>query len=160
MTEERAFNWDDEYTEVEDSFQIVPPGDYDFTIVDFERAQFDGSDKMPPCKMAKITYEVKTPDGKTGRIRQNLFLHTKSLWMLTNFACAVGMMTRGDGTFHIKWNQLVGATGRMQVSIRSYKGKDYNEVKKFYDKTPQAQPVPQHVQGSEAQRPTYTQGAF
>ena len=55
MTEERAFSWDDEFTEVEDSFQIVPPGDYDFTIVDFERAHFDGSDKMPPCPIARIS---------------------------------------------------------------------------------------------------------
>lgn len=63
MAEERAFSWDDEYTEVEDSFQTVPAGDYDFTIVDFERARFEGSDKMPACPMAKITYEVQTPDG-------------------------------------------------------------------------------------------------
>ena len=154
MTEERAFSWDDEYTEVEDSFQIVPPGDYDFTIVDFERSRFEGSDKMPACPMAKITYEVQTPDGTKGRIRQNLFLHSKSQWQLTNFACAIGMMKRGDGHFRIKWNQLIGATGRMQVSVRPYKGKDYNDIKKFYDKA-----VPQ-PQGSEAQRPTYTQGAF
>lgn len=158
MTEERAFSWDDEFTEVEDSFQIVPPGDYDFTIVDFERAHFDGSDKMPACPMAKLTYEVQTPDGTKGRIRQNLFLHSKSEWQLTNFACAVGMMQRGDGHFRIAWNQLIGATGRMQVSVRKYNGKDYNDVKRFYDKT--AAPKTSQPQSQPAQRPAYTQGAF
>lgn len=154
MTEERAFSWDDEYTEVEDSFQIVPPGDYDFTIVDFERARFEGSDKMPACPMAKITYEVQTADGTKGRIRQNLFLHSKSQWQLTNFACAIGMMERGDGHFKIAWNQLIGATGRMQVSVRKYNNKDYNDVKRFYDKG-----TPNPIAQTE-QRPSYTQGAF
>lgn len=49
MTEERAFSWDDEFTEVEDSFQIVPPGDYDFTIVDFERAHLTAATR---CRLA------------------------------------------------------------------------------------------------------------
>ena len=136
MTEEKVFSWDDEFTEVEDSYQVVPAGDYDFTIVDFDRARFEGSDKMPACPQAKITYEVTAPDGTKGRIRQNLFLHSKSQWQLTNFACAIGQMKRGDGHFRIAWNQLIGATGRMQVSIREYNGKNYNDVKKFYDKEP------------------------
>lgn len=158
MTEERVFSWDDEFTEVEDSFQIIPPGDYDFTIVDFERARFEGSDKMPACPMAKITYEVQTADGTKGRIRQNLFLHSKSQWQLTNFACAIGMMKRGDGHFKIAWNQLIGATGRMQVNIRKYNGKDYNDVKRFYDK--EAAPKNTEQPAQSAQRPAYTQGAF
>lgn len=136
MTEEKVFSWDDEFTEVEDSYQVVPAGDYDFTIIDFERARFEGSDKMPACPQAKITYEVTAPDGTKGRIRQNLFLHSKSQWQLTNFACAIGQMKRGDGHFRIAWNQLIGATGRMQVSIREYNGKNYNDVKKLYDKEP------------------------
>lgn len=158
MAEDKVFRWDDEFTEVSDSFEIVPAGDYDFKIVEFERAQFEGSEKMPACPQAKITYEVETPNGTRGRIRQNLFLHSKSQWQLTNFACAIGQMHRGDGTFRINWSGLIGSTGRMEVKIRQYNGKDYNEVKRFYDKddTPQ-----QNAQKAvKTQRPTYTQGAF
>lgn len=151
MTEERAFNWDDTFTETEDTFEVVPEGDYDFTIVDFERAHFDGSEKMPPCNMAKVTYEVQAPDGGKARIRQNLFLHTKSQWLLTNFACAIGMMHRGDGQFKINWSQVVGSTGRMRVSVRKYNNRDYNDVKKFYDKDKQEPAQP---------KATYRQGAF
>lgn len=149
MTEERAFSWDDSFEETTNEFQLVPEGDYDFTIVDFERAHFDGSEKMPPCNMAKVTYEVQAPDGTKGRIRQNLFLHTKSQWLLTNFACAIGMMKRGDGEFKIAWSQLVGSTGRMKISVRKYNDKEYNDVKRFYDKEEPAQP-----------KTTYRQGAF
>lgn len=150
MTEEKVFSWDDEFTEVEDSYQVVPAGDYDFTIVDFERARFEGSDKMPACPQAKITYEVTAADGTKGRVRQNLFLHSKSQWQLTNFACAIGQMKRGDGHFRIAWNQLIGATGRMQVSVREYNGKNYNDVKKFYDK--EQEPVQKEK--------TWSKGAF
>lgn len=152
MEEARAFSWDDEFTETEDSFQIVPPGDYDFTIIGFERAYFDGSNKMPACPQAKITYEVTAPDGTKGRIMQNLFLNSKTQWQLTNFACAIGMMKRGDGHFKINWNQLIGATGRMQVSTRKYKEREYNEVKKFYDK--------ESAPAAPAQTPQWTKGAF
>ena len=65
------------------------------------------------------------------------------------------MMQRGDGHFRIAWNQLIGATGRMQVSVRKYNGKDYNDMKRFYDKTAAPKNTDQ-----PAQRPAYTQGAF
>ena len=65
------------------------------------------------------------------------------------------MMKRGDGHFRIAWNQLIGATGRMEVSIRKYNNKDYNDVKRYYDKdtTPKAP-------AQSTPRPAYTQGAF
>ena len=148
MAEERAFSWDDTYQETESEFTLLPPGDYDFTIVDFERGYFDGSEKMPACPEANLKYKVVAADGKEATIKQKLFLHSKSQWQLTNFACAIGYAKRGDGKFSIRWNELIGATGRFQLGIHKYKDNEYNQVKKFYDKEPAAGGV------------TYQQGAF
>lgn len=146
--ENKAFNWDDDFEETSSEFVVFPKGDYNFKIVDFERAYFEGSDKIPACNEAKIKYEVIAPDGKTGTVQQNLFLHSKSQWQLTNFACAIGHARRGDGTFKVRWNEIIGATGRFQLAPREYKDKMYNNIVKFYDKNDQAA------------APAYTQGAF
>ena len=82
MAEERAFSWDEEIEAVENEFVDIPAGDYDFKITNFERGYFEGSEKMPACNEAKITYEVNV-NGQKGRIKQNLFLHSKSQWQLT-----------------------------------------------------------------------------
>lgn len=153
MAEERAFSWDDEYTEAEE-FTTLPEGDYPFKIVNFERAYFEGSDKMPACPEAKITYQVTTPDGATATVQQNLFLHSKFAWQMTNFACAIGHCKRGDGKFKVRWNEVIGATGRFRLSIRKYNDKEYNQVKKFYDKEVTSAPDAGQASGS------YTMGAF
>lgn len=93
MAEERAFSWDEEIEAVENEFVDIPAGDYDFKITNFERGYFEGSEKMPACNEAKITYEVNV-NGQKGRIKQNLFLHSKSQWQLTGFARAIGHMKK------------------------------------------------------------------
>lgn len=148
----KAFGWDDEVAEVENEFVVFPEGDYDFKVVDFERAYFDGSKKMPPCNMAKLKYEVTGKDGKTGTVNQNLFLHSKTQWQMTNFACAIGHAKRGDGTFTIRWNEVIGATGRFHLVIHKYKTRngddlESNNIQKFYDK-------------EETTTKAYTKGAF
>ena len=145
MAEERAFSWDEEIEAVENEFVDIPAGDYDFKITNFERGYFEGSEKMPACNEAKITYEENV-NGQEGRIKQNLFLHSKSQWQLTGFARAIGHMKKGDDKFTIRWNEVLGATGRFKIKLREYNGKTYPNVDRFYDK---------EESGKE-----WTQGAF
>ena len=65
MAEEREFGWDDEI-ENDNEFQILPDGDYNFTVTGFERGRHQGSAKLPPCNKAIITLNVA--DGKDNRI--------------------------------------------------------------------------------------------
>lgn len=44
MAEEREFGWDDEI-ENDNEFQILPDGDYNFTVTGFERGRHQGSAK-------------------------------------------------------------------------------------------------------------------
>ena len=45
MAEEREFGWDDEI-ENDSEFQILPDGDYNFTVTGFERGRHQGSAKL------------------------------------------------------------------------------------------------------------------
>lgn len=84
MAEEREFGWDDEI-ENDNEFQILPDGDYNFTVTGFERGRHQGSAKLPPCNKAIITLNVADGKGNQGTIKHNLFLHTKTEGMLCAF---------------------------------------------------------------------------
>ena len=42
----RTLEWDDEI-EKDDAFQLLEPGDYKFTITNFERSRYEGGQKIP-----------------------------------------------------------------------------------------------------------------
>ena len=54
-TTDRALGWDDEFTNVSQDFVLLPEGEYYFEVTGMERARFEGSAKLPPCSMAKLT---------------------------------------------------------------------------------------------------------
>ena len=53
MNTDRALSWDDEFTNEQQEFVLLPEGDYAFEVTGMERARFEGSAKLPPCSMAK-----------------------------------------------------------------------------------------------------------
>ena len=48
---ERVYGWDDEIQN-DSSFVIVPEGDYNFRVVNFQRGHYGGGDKIPACPKA------------------------------------------------------------------------------------------------------------
>lgn len=50
-----ALDWDSEVTNEQREFVLLPAGNYLFTVQSFERARYEGSAKLPPCSMAKLT---------------------------------------------------------------------------------------------------------
>ena len=57
-TEGRAFGWDDEFTNEQQEFVLLPEGDYPFEVTGMERARYEGGAKLPPCSMAKLTLRI------------------------------------------------------------------------------------------------------
>ena len=55
--EDRELGWEDEIVK-DSSFVELPEGDYDFTIENYERSRFDGSEKIPPCNMAIVYFNI------------------------------------------------------------------------------------------------------
>lgn len=89
--------WDAEIENEGSDFIVAEPGDYDFTVIGFERARFAGSDKMPACNQAKLSIRIDIP-GASGEciIKHNLFLHSKTEWKLCEFFTAIGQRKKGQ----------------------------------------------------------------
>lgn len=133
---ERELGWDDEISR-ESDFTIIPEGDYDFTVTGFERGRYDGSDKLPPCNMAIVTLAVTLSDGTPATLKHRLFLHTRCEGLLSAFFTGIGLKRRGE-PLRMNWNAVPGAHGRCKITVRSWKGKNgedmqSNDIKKFYD---------------------------
>lgn len=135
-SEERELGWDDQIEKDGPEFIILPEGDYDFEVVEFERGRHNGSEKLPPCNKAVVGIKIASDKGST-TIKHNLFLHTKTEGMLCAFFTGIGQRKKGERVT-MNWNQVVGSKGRCKVGIRKWtndEGKEFtnNEIKKFYE---------------------------
>jgi hypothetical protein len=128
-------DWDSEIENEGSEFIVAEPGDYDFTVTNFERGRFQGSAKMPPCNQAKLTIRLDLSEG-TCEIKHNLFLHSKTEWKLCEFFTAIGQRQSGQRVA-MNWNAVIGSKGRCKVSKRSFESRDgktlwANDIDKFY----------------------------
>lgn len=145
-----AFDWDSEI-EKENEFIFLPDGEYDFKVVNMERGRFDGSDKMGPCPIAKLTLEIQSNAG-TATIYDRLFLNSKSEWKLSSFFGAIGQKRHGT-RLKMDWSKVIGSTGRAKIGKREYNGREYNEVKSYIYKE-------DVVPGSSAAGASFKAGSF
>lgn len=134
--EGRELGWDGTIEHDGAEFVILPEGDYDFEVVDFERARHGGSEKLPPCNKAIVHIKVDAPQGST-TIKHNLFLHTITEGMLCAFFTGIGQRKKGE-KLTMNWNKVVGSQGRAKIVIRKWtndEGREmtFNEIKKFYE---------------------------
>lgn len=125
---ERELDWDGTI-EKDNSFILLPDGDYKFTVKMYERGRFNGSDKMPPCAQATVHIEIEAPEG-TVTLKNNLFLHTKTEGILSSFFASIGQKKKGE-PLRMNWNNVVGSTGMCKISSKEYNGNTYNEIKRF-----------------------------
>ena len=128
MEQNRALGWDDEITQ-ESSFTLLPEGEYNFKVTNFERAWYDGSDKIPPCNKAIITIKIEGQAG-TAEIKENFFLTTKTEGLLSAFFGSIGQKKKGE-PLRMNWNKVIGSTGRVKIGFREYNGNNYNQVKRW-----------------------------
>lgn len=135
MIEEfRELAWDDEISE-ESSFILLPEGDYTFTVKSFERARFNGSEKMPPCNMAKVTFTIHGVDGDAD-VTENFLLCNRMEWKLSALFLSLGLKKHGE-PLRMNWNAVPKSTGKCHIFVDTYVKKDgsqgqSNKIKKFY----------------------------
>lgn len=132
----RELGWDEQIENDGPEFVLLPEGDYDFVVIEFERGRHPGSEKLPPCNKAVVHIKIEAPEGMT-IIKHNLFLHTITEGMLCSFFTGIGQRKKGERVT-MNWNSVVGSRGRAKVGIRKWKndeGKEFesNEIKKFYE---------------------------
>lgn len=139
-------DWEDEIQQDSQEIIVLPEGDYEFIVSEFERARFNGSEKVPPCNQAKLKLNIETPKG-TAVVFHNMFLNTKFEWQLSAFFCAIGQKKRGEKV-KMDWNKVLGAKGKAKIGPKEYNGKTYNEVKKFYDASETPTPQTKYKAGA------------
>ena len=132
----REIGWDDEITNDGEEFVLLPAGDYEFEVVAFERGRHDGSPKLPPCNKAVLSLRITGPEGST-TIQHNLFLHTKTEGMISQFLICIGQKKHGERVT-MDWTKVIGSKGRAHFKPRTYTDRDGNErqandVDRFYD---------------------------
>ena len=52
-----CMEWDDVIENDGQEFVLLPEGDYQFEVVDFERGRFPGGPKIPACNKATVTLQ-------------------------------------------------------------------------------------------------------
>lgn len=135
-TTEGELGWDDVIENDSPDFVILPDGDYDFEVIDFERGRHNGSEKLPPCNKAIVHIRIEGKEG-VSVIKHQLFLHTITEGMLCAFFAGIGQRQKGE-RLKMNWGTVVGSKGRCKVSTRKWKndeGKEmvFNDIKKFYE---------------------------
>lgn len=163
------YGWEDMIADEGSEWKPLPEGDYEFTVTKIERARHVGSEKMPPCNMAKVTVTVWGKEDKA-EIVENLFLCNKMEWKLSQFFLSLGLKKHGE-PLKMNWAAAQGKKGKCHVYIDTYKKKDggegqSNKIKKFYaydenvqtlsPQTPYSQPQ-QYQQAPQPQQYQYPQ---
>ena len=155
------FGWEDEISDEGKELVLLPEGDYDFTVSKIERARHSGSEKMPPCNLAKVTVTVWGQEDKT-EITENLFLCNKMEWKLSQFFLSIGLKKHGE-PLRMNWAAAQDKTGKCHVYVDPFKRKDgsegkSNKIKKFYAYDENVQTLSPKTQYSQPQQ-TYQQPA-
>lgn len=157
---DREFGWTDEIKDEGGNYENLPEGNYDFTVAKVERARSKGEGKLPPCNMAKVTFDVWGANDKR-EITVNFVLHSSLEWKLSQLFLSVSMKKHGE-PLKMNWTEIIGRKGKCQVIVRKYTKNDgtegvTNDIKYFYaydenvktisnqpiNATPYSQPVTQ-----------------
>ena len=125
-----AFGCDEEVETSDSSFTLLPEGEYEFVVKDFERGRHKGSAKIPPCDMAVYTLHMENPGGLSADLRYNLQLDDSLRWKITQFFKAIGLIDGNvpEGTkVRFPWDNAIGCRGRAEVSVSKWTGDDGKE---------------------------------
>lgn len=141
---ERELGWDDTIEKDGGEFILLPAGEYDFTVTKFERARYAGGAKLPACNQAKLELTVHSPQGDVV-VFHNLFLHTKTEGLLSNFFAGIGQKKKGE-KLRMNWGTVVGSTGRCKLEVHKFAKQDgtessNNQVKTFIAKEDVVKPA-------------------
>ena len=153
-----ALGWDDEGQAADDSFELLPEGEYDFEVTNFKRERFDGSDTMAPCPQAALQLKCRGQKA-TGTVFERIKLNTKMMWQITAFFKSCGLIPadtpEGASISMSLFGQSIGCTGRCKITQRSYKtgkGEERTVNNVTFLAPEQKQPQPQQTSYQQPQQ--------
>jgi len=129
-------DWNDSIETDGQDFILLPEGDYNFTVTNFERGRFPGGPKVPACNKASITVQVDAKDG-LAIVKFDLLLYRSLEWRISAFFRCIGQKKHGE-KLTMDWNKVIGSNGRAHFKQRSYTNnqgeeKFTNDIDRFID---------------------------
>ncbi|MDY0338754.1 MAG: hypothetical protein RBQ78_03160, partial [Acholeplasmataceae bacterium] len=76
-------DWDDSIETDGQEFILLPDGEYNYRVTNFERGRFPGGPKVPPCNKAILTLQVETPEG-IAVVKFDLLLYRTLEWRISD----------------------------------------------------------------------------
>ncbi|UDQ99256.1 hypothetical protein AAEX28_04030 [Lentisphaerota bacterium WC36G] len=137
--------------EMDSDFVLLPPGDYQYTITNFEKARHTpkGPGKIDrPCPKVILHLRIKSAEGKDVNVKSNLFIHPACAFGIGAFFRSIGHIQKGEdlNPGSVDWNRVIGSTGTCKIKHREYNNNKYNEVDRFLE--PSDNSSQQNMQGS------------
>lgn len=148
MSANTALNWDDEIENTGHEFELMPEGDYLFTVTGFTRGWYEPrrpDAKLPPCPQAEIEMTINwTNAGGQSRVNSltyKLQLSQSVSWKIFQFFQCLGLLAEDAKQAKFPWNSILGKSGIAAVvqNISQSNGKTYNNIDKVY--VPSAAPT-------------------
>jgi len=132
-------DWNDSIENDGQEFVLLPEGDYNFVVTNFERGRFPGGPKVPACNKASITVQVNAPEG-VSIIKFDLLLYRTLEWRISAFFRSIGQKKHGE-KLTMDWNKVIGSQGRAHFKQRTYvnqsgEEKTINDLDRFIDYDP------------------------
>jgi len=129
-------DWNDSIESDGTEYILLPEGDYNFEVINFERGRFPGSAKIPACNKASIVVQVSTKDG-VATVKFDLLLYRTLEWRISGFFRSIGQKKHGE-KLTMDWNKVVGSKGRAHFKQRTYvnnqgEEKSINDIAYFTD---------------------------
>lgn len=119
----------------DNSFEVLPDGDYHFTVKSHE-VGYATSDKLPP-NTQQIKCNLEIPIIKDGGIKyvtvkNNLNIYAKALFAVRQFVECIGMVPE-KGKANIDLEKMDGLVGICSLTTaESSRGNEFNRVQQFY----------------------------
>jgi hypothetical protein len=88
-------DWNDSIENDGQAFVLLPEGDYNFVVTNFERGRFPGGAKVPACNKASITVQVNAPEGFS-TVKFDLLLYRSLEWRISAFFRSIGQNKHGE----------------------------------------------------------------
>jgi hypothetical protein len=129
-------DWNDSIETDGQEYVLLPEGDYNFTVTNFERGRFTGGPKIPACNKATITVQVEAKEGTTS-VKFDLLLYRTIEWRISAFFRCIGQKKHGE-KLAMDWGKVIGSKGRAHFKQRSYTNQNgeekfVNDVDRFID---------------------------
>ena len=129
-------SWDDSIETDGQEYILLPEGEYNFKVTNFERGRFNGSAKIPQCNKATITIQIEAKEGTTS-VKFDLILYRTLEWRISAFFRCIGQKKHGE-KLTMDWGKVIGSKGRAYIKQRSYTNlngeeKFINDVERFID---------------------------